>query len=176
MPYNKKKGGKSHKKGKKPSNINNQIVFREDGEEYAIVQKMLGGSRCEVLLPDNTTKIAIIPGKMRRRSSWISTNDLLLVSIRDFEESKCDVLFRYFPTQINILKRKKMLSEIFIKQLTTTDALDHADYNINSNICFQDSDSDSDTEFSFITPKKEIITSTTNDTDETNFELDWDEI
>ena len=106
MAYNKKKGGKSHKKGKKNNNISNQIIFREDGEEYVIVQKMHGGGRCQVLFPDNTTKIAIIPGKLKRRSSWISCNDLILVSIRDFEEAKCDVLFKYLPTHINILKKK----------------------------------------------------------------------
>lgn len=110
----KSKGGKSHRKGKKPQQDDrNSMVFREEGEEYAKVVKMLGSGRMEVQLPDNTTKLAIIRGKLRRRRTWINTGDVVLVAIRDFQEDRCDVLFTYSPNQLQILKKRKQLPEHF---------------------------------------------------------------
>ena len=110
----KKKGGKSHRKGKKPQQDDrNSMVFREEGEEYAKVTKMLGSGRLEVQLPDSSTKLAIIRGKLRRRRTWINTGDIVLVAIRAFQEDRCDVLFTYSTNQLQVLRKRKVLPEHF---------------------------------------------------------------
>ena len=110
----KSKGGNSHKKAKNNSDHSDKhnMIYKEDGEEYALVDKMVGGARCHITLPDQSTKLAIIRGKLRKRRTWISVGDLVLVSIRDFQEDKCDVIHKYTNGQIQILQRKKLLPEL----------------------------------------------------------------
>lgn len=110
-----KKGGKSQRKGKKPQQRDDRstIVFREEGEEYAKVTRSLGNGRLEVQLPDKSFKLANIRGKLRRRKTWINTGDVILVAIREYQEDKCDVLFTYSATQLQILKKRKLLPDTF---------------------------------------------------------------
>jgi translation initiation factor 1A len=110
-----KKGGKTQRRGKKPQQQDDRstIVFKEDGEEYAKVIRSLGNGRLEVQLPDRSTKLANIRGKLRRRKTWINTGDVVLVAIREYQEDRCDVLFTYSPTQLQILKKRKLLPEAF---------------------------------------------------------------
>lgn len=171
-----KKGGKSYKKAKKETNDyrTKPIEYKEDGEEYAIVKKMEGGGRVTLLMPDNTIKLGIIRGNMKRRGSWICTNDLVLVSIREFEDKKCDVIFKYMPTHINILKKKNHLTPTFINLLNnnTSDNLPE-----DNNIIF-DEEEDMELSSTEVTVNKEIIVnteSTTNDAIE-DFKLNWEEI
>jgi translation initiation factor 1A len=44
-------------------------VFREDGQEYAQVTKMLGNGRLEALCFDGEKRLAHIRGKMRKKVS-----------------------------------------------------------------------------------------------------------
>lgn len=114
MPKN--KGGNKYKRGKKSlNNTNNTIVFRENNQEYALVTKMCGGSRCEVFFPDNTKKLGIIRGNLRRKRSWIYTGDLVLVGIRDYELDKCDIIHKYTQNHIQILKKSDELPSIYTK-------------------------------------------------------------
>jgi translation initiation factor 1A len=43
------------------------LVFREDGQEYAQVIKMLGNGRLEALCFDGEKRLAHIRGKMRKK-------------------------------------------------------------------------------------------------------------
>jgi translation initiation factor 1A len=101
------KGGKGHRKmGKKNTNrdTRNTLIIKEEGEEYVKVAKMLGGARMYVTFPDGSECICRIPGKMRKRRSWISVGDIILVSIRDYQEDHCDVIHRYTADQVRVLK------------------------------------------------------------------------
>jgi translation initiation factor 1A len=86
-------------------------VFREDGQEYAQVVKMLGNGRLEAQCFDGEKRLAHIRGKMRkkvRRSGvfsrylmlrciqvWINQGDIVLISLRDFQDDKADVIVKY---------------------------------------------------------------------------------
>ena len=120
-----KKGGKNNRKGKRGGHTssNNAMVYREtdtDAEQYAIVTKMLGQGRLHVMLPDSSTKLAIIPGKMRRRRFWINVNDILLVYKPEYENDKCHVLHKYNKDQIQLLKKTSGsagLNSMFLNRL-----------------------------------------------------------
>ena len=48
MPKNKGKGGKNRRRGKNESGLmKRELVFKEDGQEYAQATKMLGNGRLE---------------------------------------------------------------------------------------------------------------------------------
>ena len=53
---------------------------------------------------DGIERLAKIRGSMRK-SEFIRVSDLLLISTRDFQESKVDVLFRYNAAESRMLKR-----------------------------------------------------------------------
>ena len=74
-------------------------------EMFAIAEQILGGRRVTVLCADGETRMARIPGKMRRRQ-WVREGDLIIVWPWDFQDSKADVKHRYTKTQAMYLSRK----------------------------------------------------------------------
>ena len=107
MPKNTGKGGKNFKKGKKGGNANTrELVLKEEGQDYAQVTKMLGGSRVQCMCSNGTQSIGVIRGAMRMKV-WICVGDVVLVSEREFEgEGKVDVLHKYNPDETKELTKK----------------------------------------------------------------------
>jgi translation initiation factor 1A len=77
---------------------------------FALAQQLLGGRRVTVLCEDGETRMARIPGKMRRRQ-WVREGDLIIVWPWDFQDSKADVKHRYTKTQAMYLSRKGVLPD-----------------------------------------------------------------
>ena len=80
-------------------------------EMFAIADNILGGRRVSVVCADGKTRMARIPGKMRRRQ-WVREGDLIIIWPWDFQDSKADVKHRYSKTQAIYLSRKGVLPEI----------------------------------------------------------------
>ena len=92
MPKNKGKGGKKHKRGKgDQEQVKRELIFKEDGQEYGQVLRMLGNGRCEVSCFDNVKRLCHIRGKMRKKV-WVMVGDIVLVSLRDFQDEKGDII------------------------------------------------------------------------------------
>tara|TARA_B110000438_G_scaffold20356_1_gene18592 strand:+ start:1330 stop:1995 length:666 start_codon:yes stop_codon:yes gene_type:complete len=79
-------------------------------EMFALADQILGGRRVSVLCADGETRMARIPGKMRRRQ-WVREGDLIIVWPWDFQDAKADVKHRYSKTQSMYLSRKGVLPE-----------------------------------------------------------------
>ena len=77
---------------------------------FALLSQILGGLRVTVLCADGETRMALIPGKMRRRQ-WVREGDLIIVWPWDFHDSKADVKHRYTKTQAMYLSRKGVLPD-----------------------------------------------------------------
>lgn len=61
-------GGKNRRRGKNENDDDKrELVFREDGQEYAQVIKMLGNGRLEAQCFDGEKRLAHIRGKMRKK-------------------------------------------------------------------------------------------------------------
>ncbi|MBT6645134.1 MAG: translation initiation factor eIF-1A [Euryarchaeota archaeon] len=100
---------------------------RKVNEMFAIADKILGGRRVNVVCADGQTRLARIPGKMRRRQ-WVREGDLIIVWPWDFQDAKADVKHRYNKTQALYLSRKGMLPEIVdIFGLNQRDVFDDGD-------------------------------------------------
>lgn len=101
-----------------------------EDERYAQVLKMLGNGRVEVfcfaevakdedvqrvhnknsgdgsgsaLMQQGVKRLGIIRGKMRKRV-WITVGDFVLVSLREFQDNKCDIVHKYQSTEARSLR------------------------------------------------------------------------
>ena len=90
--------------------VKRSLVLAEEDQAYAKVIKMLGNARlqadCYIKLSDGQfkmeTKVCLIRGSMRKRV-WINSGDVVLVSIREFDNSKGDVIHKYEPDEVSKL-------------------------------------------------------------------------
>ena len=102
---------------------------RKINEMFALAEQILGGRRVTVLCEDGETRLARIPGKMRRRQ-WVREGDLIIVWPWDFQDSKADVKHRYTKTQSMYLSRKGVLPDdvdVFGMNVTHDDDDEHDD-------------------------------------------------
>ena len=128
MPKNKGKGGKNYRKGKHSGPVKRDLVTKDsdEGLEYSKVEKMLGNARVLVKCFDGVTRVGRIRGKMKRKV-WIGVGDLVLVSLREFENKKCDVILKYLPEEIRQLKAQGCIPEVFSENETNTEGIEFVD-------------------------------------------------
>ena len=127
MPKNKGKGGKNRRRGKNENERDKrELVFKEDGQEYAQVAKMLGNGRLEAVCFDGVKRLCHIRGKLRKKV-WINQSDIILVGLRDYQDAKADVILKYSADEARNLKsygefpesiRSRTLSPLLMKTLT----------------------------------------------------------
>ncbi|EEA05384.1 putative translation initiation factor eIF-1A [Cryptosporidium serpentis] len=111
MPKNKGKGGKNRRRGKNDSEGDKrELVFKEEGQEYGQVQRMLGNGRLDAYCFDGQKRLCHIRGKMRKKV-WVNPGDIVLVSLRDFQDSKGDIILKYTPDEARALKSKGEIPE-----------------------------------------------------------------
>ena len=103
MPGGNKKGGKKHKRNKNNNYETKVLRFKEEGQEYAKVTKCKGNCRFDVTCCDGQDRAAILCGGMRKRK-FINQGDMVLVSLRDFQDSVCDIIDSYDENQARKLK------------------------------------------------------------------------
>ncbi|XP_051968968.1 eukaryotic translation initiation factor 1A, X-chromosomal-like isoform X1 [Xyrauchen texanus] len=131
MPKNKGKGGKNRRRGKNENESEKrELVFKEDGQEYAQVIKMLGNGRLEAMCFDGVKRLCHIRGKLRKKWAlyifftaqvvnkfsclfkiWINTSDIILVGLRDYQDNKADVILKYNADEARSLKAYGELPE-----------------------------------------------------------------
>jgi len=110
MPKAKGKGGKNRRRGKNDSDDKRELVFKDESQEYAQVVKMLGNGRLEAMCFDGEKRLAHIRGKLRKKV-WINNGDIILLSLREFEDGKADVIQKYTPDEARSLKQYGELPE-----------------------------------------------------------------
>ena len=105
------KGGKNRRRGKGDGEeTKRELEFKEEGQEYAQVVKMLGNGRCECFCFDGVTRLGHIRGKMRKKV-WVTAGDIVLVGKRDFQDEKVDIIHKYSADEARNLKQYGELPE-----------------------------------------------------------------
>ena len=139
MPKNKGKGGKNRRRGKNDNELDKrELIFKEDGQEYAQVVRMLGNGRLEAFCFDGTTRLCHIRGKMRKKV-WVSAGDIILLGLRDFQDEKADVIHKYNADEARNLKAYGELPETARINETAVDmAMDDGDGEDDIGIDFDD--------------------------------------
>ena len=75
---------------------------------------MLGNGRLEAICADGEKRLCHIRGKMRKKV-WVAAGDIILVGLRDFQNTKADVILKYLPDEATKLKQYDELPETWGK-------------------------------------------------------------
>tara|TARA_B100000035_G_C20993196_1_gene551217 strand:+ start:342 stop:830 length:489 start_codon:yes stop_codon:yes gene_type:complete len=106
-----KKGGKKHKRNKKQDDtFEKNLRLKEEGQEYAQVTDCLGNCRFNVMCFDGKVRLATMCGTMRKRK-FINQGDIVLVSLREWQDSKCDIIDNYDENLVRKMKEKKLVPD-----------------------------------------------------------------
>ena len=104
-----KKGGNKAKKQKKikPEQTERKLEFKDvlDFQEYAQVLKVYGNNRYEASCVDGKTRLAHARGNLKKKKVFVKLGDVVLVSLREFEDAKCDIIYVYNQKEVKALKK-----------------------------------------------------------------------
>jgi initiation factor 1A len=158
-----------------------------DGEMYGIVNRMLGGSICEVLCIDGETRLCVIRKKFsgkRKRDNLLNRGKWVLVGLRDWEISKksidkCDLLEVYNDGNVsNIVKNTDHdFSQFFLISEEKFDK-DSIEFSNESNFNFDEGDDEDsvgeldDKKYSLPSSNDDESDSEESDCEENEFEKD----
>ena len=103
---------------KKSTNIVKNYVIDSECEEYALSKKLLGNCRVSLITNSGDEVIGIIRGNMRKfnKRVLIEEGDIVVVSKRDFQSNKVDIVHKCNLEQTQQLINNKELSDILINQ------------------------------------------------------------
>ena len=101
---------RKYKSRKKPED-NEKTLLAETWQDYALVLKTLGNRRFELKFTDGSTRLGVLRGKIRKnKKSWIERTSWVLISFREFQEEKVDILHVYSKDDIKYLTRNNLIS------------------------------------------------------------------
>ena len=114
MPFNKFKD--KSKKNKPRAGIPAQegpvrVRLPRDKEVLGILDQRLGASRMSVRCLDGKSRNCKVPGRLRRKL-WLREGDVVIVEPWEFDDTKGSILFKYYPAQVDWLKRKGYLKGV----------------------------------------------------------------
>ena len=118
-----KTGGSKHKRLKRVVE-EKKLIYKEDDQRYAVVEKLLGNLMTIVQLTefgaddkDKGKRTGVVCGGIKKRQR-ILVGDLVIVSLRDFEEDKeaifsgdkkkfrkCDIIHKYNDQEVHEIKK-----------------------------------------------------------------------
>lgn len=85
-----------------------------DNQEYAFVMSVYGDGRYELMCYDKVKRLGILRGKLKR-TARIQKNEVVLVSLRDFQSNKCDIVAHYSEEDLDKLIRANEICISFTK-------------------------------------------------------------
>jgi translation initiation factor 1A len=91
-------------------------------EDYAYVKKLLGNCRVLVITDKGVDAIGVIRGTLRKfnRRVIIEAGDIVVISKRDYQESKVDIVHKYNTDQVQSLISEKKLSTVLSNYYNNT--------------------------------------------------------
>jgi len=95
------------------------FVVKEKFQQYGKVLELLGDGRLKAVCEDNQVRICTIRGKLKNKV-WIRKDDIILVSLRDFDEKKGDVIHKYDEKQIKQLLSLRELDKEKLEMFSNT--------------------------------------------------------
>ena len=87
-----------------------KLPNKRNNEMFAIADQLMGGSRINVVCADGKSRLARIPGRMKRRQR-VRAGDLVIIKPWDIQNEKADIVFRYRRTQSIVLSRRNLIPE-----------------------------------------------------------------
>lgn len=88
-----------------------RVRLPRHGELIGLIDQRVGGSRMLVKCNDGKVRNCKVPGRLRR-ALWIREGDYVIVLPWEFDNEKGDILFKYGPNEIRVLRERKLLTAI----------------------------------------------------------------
>ena len=107
VPTNQKSGGskRNNKRNYSEKREVRAVELAEDGQQYARVTRRLGDGRFEILCAgDGASRLGHVRGKLWKRA-WVNVHDLVLVSLRSWQDQKADIINKYTGDEERLLAR-----------------------------------------------------------------------
>jgi len=124
---------------KKSTNVAMNYGIDSEFEEYALSKKLLGNCRVSLITNSGDEVIGIIRGNMRKfnKRVLIEVGDIVIVSKRDFQTNKVDIVHKFNLEQTQQLINNKELSDVLINQYyKNSNKSDKSDNNDDTHIIF----------------------------------------
>jgi len=110
MGKTKKHASMAQKKKNQERMKSTELVTAEEMQTYAMVTKALGDRRFECQCADGKLRQCKIRGKFRGRL-FVQVHDILLISLRENDDLKADIIQKYRPEEVIELKSLKEFSD-----------------------------------------------------------------
>ena len=126
MPKNRGPGGKGRKKAKGSSSHRDRVLViasavDEVAAEYAFVREVCGQGHYRVVCNDGKERLGVLRGNMRRRV-WVRRNDVVLVTKRDYQDGKADIVHKYEGDDVRRLTSMGEISPMLSRMYNSFDA------------------------------------------------------
>ena len=120
MPRNLRGGNKakkgSNKKGPGSELERSPYVTTDPGggQAYAKVIKSYGGAppMLGVMCSDGKERMGVVAGKLRKKV-YCNKEDIVLVNLRDYQDTKCDIVWKYERKDISRLVKDNEITSLF---------------------------------------------------------------
>jgi translation initiation factor 1A len=99
-----------HQQSAEGEYIRLRLPKKHNHEMFAIAERLMGGSRINMICEDGKARMARIPGKMKRRAR-VRAGDLCIIQPWDIQNEKADIIYRYNRTQAITLSKRRLLPE-----------------------------------------------------------------
>lgn len=115
------RGGNKGKRGarknfrKKTYSLNDLKPSEEDNQQYGYVTEKYGDGRFQVICYDKVSRLAIVRGTIKKKTRLVA-GGFVLLSMRDFEDAKCDIVYVYTDEDIEKLIKSNSVEESFAKE------------------------------------------------------------
>ena len=105
------------------------MLLKEEEQEYAKITNIFGGGRCQVeilkgpgvLLSTKNIVLAILRGSLRKKTR-LCKDQVVLISVRDFQDNKVDIIHVYDNSEVRQLIKEGHISLSDQKESTDLDS------------------------------------------------------
>lgn len=88
-----------------------RVRLPRDREVVGLIDQRVGGSRMLIKCSDGKTRNCKVPGRLRRKL-WLREGDYVIVNPWEFDDTKGDIMFKFTPPAVAVLKKKGLLDGI----------------------------------------------------------------
>nr|CDJ89699.1 S1 domain containing protein [Haemonchus contortus] len=85
---------------------NRDFRLKDDGQEYGRVLKIFGNRYVLVFCSDNKQRVCRIRGRLRKNVK-VRAGGIVLVELRDYQDYKGDIIYKYTYPEAQLLKKSK---------------------------------------------------------------------
>lgn len=91
-------------------NKSTRVILPRGRQVIGIIEERHGGNKMKVSCLDGKERNCRVPGRLKRKL-WLRPNDVVIIEPWELDDTRGDVLVKYFPNQIAWLKQHGHLNK-----------------------------------------------------------------